>query len=44
MHVIAGSNAFDEATVDRRGIASVMEAGTLEAISDAAALIADPAG
>ncbi len=44
VHVIAGSNAFDEATVDRRGIASVREAGTLEAISDAAALIADPAG
>ena len=44
VHVIAGSNAFDEATANRRGIASVREAGTPEAISDAAAQIADPAG
>ncbi len=43
LHVIAGSNAIDAATVDRRGIASVSEAGTPEAISDAAALLADPA-
>ncbi len=44
VHVIAGSSAVDAATADRRGIASVSEAGSLEAISDAAAAIADPAG
>jgi glycerate 2-kinase len=44
LHVIAGSNAIDAATANRRGIASVSEAGTLEAISEAATAIADPAG
>ena len=44
LHVITGSSAVDAATADRRGIASVSEAGTPEAISDAAALLADPAG
>jgi glycerate kinase len=44
LHVIAGSNGVDQAEVSRRGIASVSEAGTPEAISRAAARIADPAG
>jgi glycerate kinase len=44
LHVIAGSSTLDSATADRRGIASVSEAGTPEAISEAAALVADPAG
>ena len=44
LHVIAGSSTLDGATADRRGIASVSEAGTPEAISEAAALVADPAG
>ena len=44
LHVIAGSSMLDPATADRRGIASVSEAGTPEAISEAAALVADPAG
>jgi glycerate kinase len=44
VHVIAGSSALDEAAAERRGIASVREAGTPDAIRDAAALIADPAG
>jgi len=42
--VIAGSSTVDPATADRRGIASVSEAGTPAAITEAAALIADPAG
>ncbi len=44
VHVIAGSSAVDAATAGRRGIASVSEAGSPEAISDAATAIADPAG
>ena len=44
LHVIAGSSTLDSATADRRGIASVREAGTPETISEAAALVADPAG
>jgi glycerate 2-kinase len=44
VHVIAGSSAIDSATANRRGLASVSEASTPELISDAAALIADPAG
>ncbi len=44
LHVIAGSSMLDPATADRRGIASVSEAGTPETISEAAALVADPAG
>ena len=44
LHVIAGSSTLDSATADRRGIASVSEAGTPETISEAAALVADPAG
>jgi glycerate 2-kinase len=44
VHVIAGSSAVDAAAADRRGISSVSEAGTPEAISDAAAALVDPAG
>src|SRR5205823_3807861 len=44
LHVITGSSVMDPATADRRGIASVSEAGTPEAISEEAARIADPAG
>ena len=40
VHVIAGSSAVDAAAADRRGITSVSEAGTPEAISDVAARIA----
>jgi glycerate kinase len=44
LHVITGSNRLDAAEATRRGIASVSEAGTPEAIGDAAGRIADPAG
>jgi glycerate kinase len=44
LHVITGSNRLDAAEATRRGIASVSEAGTPEAIGDAAGQIADPAG
>jgi glycerate kinase len=44
LHVITGSNRLDAAEATRRGIASVTEAGTPEAIGDAAGRIADPAG
>jgi glycerate kinase len=40
LHVIAGSNRLDAAEARRRGIASVSEAGTPEAIGDAAGRIA----
>jgi glycerate kinase len=40
LHVITGSNRLDAAEARGRGIASVSEAGTPEAISDAAARIA----
>ena len=44
LYVITGSNRLDAAEATRRGIASVSEAGTPEAIGDAAGRIADPAG
>jgi glycerate kinase len=40
LHVIAGSSAVDGATADRRGIASISEAGTPEQIESAAERIA----
>jgi glycerate 2-kinase len=44
LHVIAGSVDLEGTDTARSGIASVSEAGTKEAIADAAARIADPAG
>jgi glycerate kinase len=44
LHVIAGSSEVDAATANRRGIASVTEAGTPEAITDAAERIASGHG
>jgi glycerate kinase len=42
LHVITGSNRLDAAEATGRGIASVSEAGTPEAIGDAAARLAEP--
>jgi len=44
LHVIAGSADLDGSEASRRGIASISEAGTPEAITRAAARIVDPAG